>query len=62
MKKQALFQVLRESVNVTLVKNVPTKKRHARANQTLYKNKKIIKEIMKNLSLEAKIFKYKKLP
>ena len=55
MKKQSLFQVLRES-NVTLVKNVPTKKRHARANQTLYKNKKIIKEIMKKSLFRGKNF------
>ena len=34
-------QALKESVNVTLEKHAPTKKRHARANQAPYKNKKI---------------------
>ena len=35
-----LFQALRESVNVTLEKHAPTKKQHARANQTPNMNKK----------------------
>ena len=34
------FHALRESVNVTLEKHAPTKKRYARANQTPYINKK----------------------
>ena len=48
------FQALRESVNVTLEKHAPTKKRHARANQAPYKNKKLIKEIMKRSRLRNK--------
>ena len=42
-----LFQALRESVNVTLNKHAPTKKRYARASQAPYMNKKLSEEIMK---------------
>ena len=45
------FQALRESVNVTLEKHAPTKKRYARANQAPYMNKKLSKEIMKRSRL-----------
>ena len=48
------FQVLRESVNVTLDKHAPTKKRYARANQAPYMNKKLSKEIMKRSRLRNK--------
>ena len=48
------FQALRESVNVTLEKHAPTKKRYARANQAPYMNKKLSKEIMKRSSLRNK--------
>ena len=46
------FQTLRESVNLTLKKHAPTKKRHARATQAPYMNKKLSKEIMKRSRLE----------
>ena len=49
-----LFQALRESVNVTLEKHTPTKKRYARANQAPYMNKKLSKEIMKRSCLRNK--------
>ena len=48
------FQALRESVNVTLEKHAPTKKRYARANQAPYMNKKLSKEIMKRSRLRNK--------
>ena len=48
------FQALRESVNVTLEKHAPTKKRYARANQAPYMSKKLSKEIMKRSSLRNK--------
>ena len=48
------FQALREPVNVTLEKNVPTKKRYARANQAPYMNKKLSKKIMKRSPLRNK--------
>ena len=41
------FQALRESVNVTLEKHAPTRKRYARANQAPSMNKLLSKEIMK---------------
>ena len=40
------FQALRESVNVTIEKHAPTKKRYARANEAPYMNKKLSKETM----------------
>ena len=45
------FQALRESVNVTLEKHAPTKKRYARANQAPYMNKKLSKKIMERSRL-----------
>ena len=53
-EKAIPFQVLRESVNVTLEKHAPTKKRYARANQAPYMNKKLSKEIMKRSRLRNK--------
>ena len=48
------FQALRKSVNVTLEKQAPIKKRYARANQAPYTNKKLSKEIMKRSHLRNK--------
>ena len=45
------FQALRESVNVTLEKHAPTKKRYARVNQAHYTDTKLNKEIMKRSRL-----------
>ena len=53
------FQALRESVNVTLEKHAPTKKRYARANQAPYMNKKLSKEIMKRSRLRNNFFNAK---
>ena len=45
------FQALRESVNVTLEKHAPTKKRYARVNQAHYTDTKLNQEIMKRSRL-----------
>ena len=48
------FEALRKSVNVTLEKHAPIRRRYARANQALYMNKRISKEIMKRSRLRNK--------
>ena len=42
-------------MNVNLKKHAPTKRRYAEANQALYMNKKLSKDIMKGPSLRNKI-------
>ena len=39
------FNILKESVNITLDKHAPSKKRYVRANQSPFMNKKLSKEI-----------------
>ena len=46
------FQAVRESVNLTLEKDAPTKKWYARANQAPCMNKKLSKRLWKDLALE----------
>ena len=48
------FQALRKSVNVTLEKHAPTKKRYPRSNQPPIWTKKLSKEIMKRSRLRNK--------
>ena len=48
------FKILKESLNITPEKHAPLKKRYVRANQFPFKNKKMIKEIMKTSSLRNK--------
>ena len=45
------FKILKESVNITLDKHAPLKKRYVRANQSPLMNKKLSKEIMKRSNL-----------
>ena len=56
------LKIVKESVNITLVKHAPLKKRYVRTNQSPFMNKKLSKEIMKNekVTLEQQIFKHKK--
>ena len=53
------LQALRESVNATLEKRAPSKARYTRANQALYMNKKLSKEIMKRSRLRNKFLNTK---
>ena len=53
-EKTIPYSKLRESVNVTLEKNAPSKTRYVRANQAPYMNKKLSKEIMKRSRLRNK--------
>ena len=48
------FKILKESVNITLDKHAPLKKRYVRANQSPFLNKKLSKEIMKRPRLRNK--------
>ena len=48
------FKILKESVNITLDKHAPLKKRYVRANQSPFLNKKLSKEIMKRSHLKNK--------
>ena len=45
------FKILKESVNITLDKHAPLKKRYVRANQSSFMNKKLSKKIMKRSRL-----------
>ena len=51
------FEALRKSVNVTLEKHAPIRRRYARANQAPYMNKRTRKEIMKRSRLRNKFLK-----
>ena len=53
------FKILKESVNITLDKHAPLKKRYARANNSPFMNKKLSKEIMKRSRLRKKILNTK---
>ena len=53
------FKILKESVNITLDKYAPLKKRYVRANQPPFMNKKLSKEIMKRSRLRNKFLKIK---
>ena len=53
------FKILKESVNITLDKHAPLKKRYVRANQSLFMNKKLSKEIMKSSRLRNKFLNTK---
>ena len=54
-----LFEKLKKTVDVALKKHAPLKKRHVRANQALFINKTITKEIMKWSRLRNKFLKIK---
>ena len=54
------FKILKESVNITLDKHAPLKKRYVRANQSPFMNKKLSKEIMKRLRLRNKFLNTKR--
>ena len=53
------FKILKESVNISLDKHVPLKKRYVRANQSPFMNKKLSKEIMKRSCLRNKFLNTK---
>ena len=53
------FKILKESVNITLDKYAPLKKRYVRANQSPFMNKKMSKEIMKRSCLRNKFLNTK---
>ena len=53
------FKILKESVNITLDKHAPLKKRYVRANQSPFMNKKLSKEIMKRSHLRNKFLNTK---
>ena len=53
------FKILKESVNITLHKHAPLKKRYVRANQSHFMNKKLSKEIMKRSRLRKKFLNTK---
>ena len=53
------FKILKESVNITLDKHAPLKKRYVRANQSPFMNKKLGKEIMKRSRLRNKFLNAK---
>ena len=53
------FKILKESVNITLDKHAPLKKRYVRANQSPFMNKKLSKEIMKRSRLRNKFLNTK---
>ena len=53
------FKILKESVNITLDKHAPLKKRYVRANQSPFMNKKLKRNYEKVMH-EKQIFKYKK--
>ena len=54
------FKILKESVNITIDKHAPLKKRSVRANESPFINKKLNKQTMKrSRTLEKQIFKHK---
>ena len=59
INKNVPFKILKESVNITLDKHAPLKKRNVRANQSPFINKKLSKEIMKRLRLSKKFLNTK---
>ena len=54
------FKILKESVNITLDKHVPLKKRYVTANQSPLMNKRLNKKNHKKVTLEKQVFKYKR--
>ena len=58
-QQNAPFEILKESVNITLDKHAPLKKRYVRANQSPFMNKKLSKEIMKRSRLRNKFLNTK---
>ena len=53
------FKILKESVNITLDKHAPLKKRYVRANLSPFMNKKLSREIMKRSRLRKKFLNTK---
>ena len=53
------FKILKGSVNITLDKHAPLKKRYVRANQSPFMNKKLSKEITKRSCLRNKFLNTK---
>ena len=53
------FKILKESVNITLDKHAPLKKRYVRANQSPFMYKKLSKEVMKRSRLRNKFLNTK---
>ena len=53
------LKILKESVNITLDKHAPLKKRYVRAIQSLFMKKKLSKEIMKKSRLRNKFLNTK---
>ena len=53
------FEILKESMNITLDKDAPLKNRYVRVNQSPSTNKKLRKEIMKRSRLRNKILNTK---
>ena len=58
-EQNVAFKILKESVNITLEKRGPLKKRYVRANQSPFMNKKLSKEIMKTSHLRNKFLNTK---
>lgn len=56
-EENVLFKKFRESINKTLGKHAPLKKRYIRAHQSAFMNKKLIKEIMKGSRLRNKFLR-----
>ena len=53
------FKILKESVNITLDKHAPLKKRYVRANQSPFMNKRLSKEMRKRSRLKSKFLNTK---
>ena len=58
-KQNVPFKILKESVNITLDKHAPLKKRYVRANQSPFMYKNLTKQIMKRSRLRKKILNTK---
>ena len=58
-QQNVTFKILKESVNITLDKHAPSKKRYVRANQSPFMYKKLSKEIMKRSRLRNKFLNTK---
>ena len=50
------FKILKESVNITLVKHAPLKERYVRDNKSPFMNKNFNKKILKRVTLEKQFF------
>ena len=58
-QQNASLKILEESVNITLDKYVPLKKRYVRANQSPFMNKRLSKEMRKRSRLKSKFLNTK---